>query len=330
MARCSSSAARRCMREPREHWRSSTSVASTRSSSSWPITSVGATTPRRRSTIRSWRARRRSGAGRMSKRLPISGWPSLAANTFRIARRIRCVESMPSSGKARYGSRSVSIWSSSSSSRRSGHSSSAPRTRPAVPHGTTGPASCKASPEVVLRSLSHIAPRPPRSPKVVGCSSSALLPNPALLRSMCSPASSIAAAANALGRWERALGYCHRALAHGMAVDDLRLKVSALLRMGLTHIQQGEVAAGLRRCEEAQSLSPTPYDAAALRGIRAYGLIKQGHLVDGIAELKDVLDWYARSNLRFTRSQFMLWLGEAYLRKGDRELAKSVCEDVLA
>ncbi len=142
--------------------------------------------------------------------------------------------------------------------------------------------------------------------------------------------SHLAAAANALGQWERALGYCQRALAHGMAVDDLRLKVSALLRMGSTHIQQGDVAPGLRRCEEAQGLSPTPYDAAALRGIRAYGLIKQGHLVDGIAELKDVLDWYARSNLRFTRSQFMLWLGEAYLRKGDRELAKSVCEDVLA
>jgi class 3 adenylate cyclase/tetratricopeptide (TPR) repeat protein len=140
----------------------------------------------------------------------------------------------------------------------------------------------------------------------------------------------LAAAANGLGQWERALAYCRRSLDHGMAVDDLRLKVSALLRMGLTHIQRGEVAAGLRRCEEAQALSPTPYDAAAVRGIRAYGLVKEGRLAEGIAELEDVLAWYARSNLRFTRSQFTLWLAEAYRRRGELEQARSVSEDVLA
>jgi class 3 adenylate cyclase/tetratricopeptide (TPR) repeat protein len=139
----------------------------------------------------------------------------------------------------------------------------------------------------------------------------------------------LAAAANALGQWDRAVGYCQRALSHGMAVDDLRLKVSALLRMGLTHIQKGEVSVGLRRCEEAQALSPTPYDAAAVRGIRAYGLIKDGRLAEGIVELKDVLEWYARSNLRFTRSQFTLWLGEGYLATGELELARAAAEDVL-
>jgi class 3 adenylate cyclase/tetratricopeptide (TPR) repeat protein len=138
----------------------------------------------------------------------------------------------------------------------------------------------------------------------------------------------LAAAANALGQWDRAVGYCQRALSHGMAVDDLRLKVSALLRMGLTHIQKGEISAGLRRCEEAQALSPTPYDAAAVRGIRAYGLIKEGRLNEGIIELKDVLDWYARSNLRFTRYQFMLWLGEGYLAAGELELARNAAEEV--
>jgi class 3 adenylate cyclase/tetratricopeptide (TPR) repeat protein len=140
----------------------------------------------------------------------------------------------------------------------------------------------------------------------------------------------LAAAANALGQWDRAVSYCQRALSHGMAVDDLRLKVSALLRMGLTHIQKGEVATGFERCEEAQALSPTPYDAAALRGVRAYGLIKVGRLAEAIAELKDTLDWYARSNLRFTRYQFTLWLGEAYLDADERGLARSAAEEVLA
>jgi class 3 adenylate cyclase/tetratricopeptide (TPR) repeat protein len=141
--------------------------------------------------------------------------------------------------------------------------------------------------------------------------------------------SHLAAAANALGQWNRAFGYCHRALGHGLAVDDLRLKVSALLRLGLTHMQKGEVTAGLGRCEEAQALSPTPYDRAALRGIRAHGLVLVGRLSEGIAELTDVLDWYARSNLHFTRYQFMLWLGEAYLRAGALEPARQTAEEVL-
>jgi class 3 adenylate cyclase/tetratricopeptide (TPR) repeat protein len=142
--------------------------------------------------------------------------------------------------------------------------------------------------------------------------------------------SHLAAAANALGQWDQALTYCQRALSHGVAVDDLRLKASALLRMGLTHIQKGEIATGMRRCEEVQALSPTPYDAAAVRGIRAYGLVKEGQVAEGIAELKEVLDWYARSELRFTRYQFTLWLGEAYLKAGALDLARDVSEEVLA
>jgi tetratricopeptide (TPR) repeat protein len=113
-------------------------------------------------------------------------------------------------------------------------------------------------------------------------------------------------------------------------VDDLRLKASALLRMGLTHIQKGEIATGMRRCEEVQALSPTPYDAAAVRGIRAYGLVREGQVAEGIAELKEVLDWYARSELRFTRYQFTLWLGEAYLKAGALDLARDVSAEVLA
>jgi len=42
-----------------------------------------------------------------------------------------------------------------------------------------------------------------------------------------------------------------------------------------------------------------------------------------------VLEWYARSNLRFTRSQFTLWLGEGYLATGELELARAAAEDVL-
>jgi len=146
----------------------------------------------------------------------------------------------------------------------------------------------------------------------------------------CRTLAHLAAAANALGEWDRALRYCERALEYGLAVDDLRLKVSALVRMGSTHVQRGDGPAALRRCEEAQALAPTPYDAAAVRAIRAYGLVKQGRVTEGVTELEDVVAWYARSHLRFTRSQFGLWLADAYLRKGDSSRARSLAEDVLA
>src|SRR5262249_23159949 len=83
-------------------------------------------------------------------------------------------------------------------------------------------------------------------------------------------------AANASGEWARSLGYCRRALEHGKAVNDLRLKVVGWWRTGSTHVQQGDVEAGLRCYEEAFALNPIPFDAAMARAGRAYGLVKAG------------------------------------------------------
>src|SRR4029453_19634794 len=69
-------------------------------------------------------------------------------------------------------------------------------------------------------------------------------------------------AANALGEWHRSLAYCQRALQHGLAVDDLRLKVVGWWRTGATHVQRGDPVRGLQCCEEALALAPIPFDAA--------------------------------------------------------------------
>jgi class 3 adenylate cyclase/tetratricopeptide (TPR) repeat protein len=91
--------------------------------------------------------------------------------------------------------------------------------------------------------------------------------------------------ANAQGAWEEGLAYCQRALEHGRAVDDLRLKISALIRTAATHIQRGDWDAGLRECDEALALGPTPFDAAAARAIRGHGLARGGAVDEGIAQL---------------------------------------------
>ena len=52
-----------------------------------------------------------------------------------------------------------------------------------------------------------------------------------------------------LGDWERSLEYCRRSLAHGQALGDLRLRAAGWWRTGSTHIQRGDVAAGLECCE---------------------------------------------------------------------------------
>ena len=88
-------------------------------------------------------------------------------------------------------------------------------------------------------------------------------------------------AANASGEWARSLECCRRALEHGKALNDLRLKVVGWWRTGSTHVQRGDVEAGLRCYEEALALSPIPFDAAMARAGRAYGLVKAGEVAAG-------------------------------------------------
>ncbi|WP_088280906.1 AAA family ATPase [Ideonella sp. A 288] len=130
----------------------------------------------------------------------------------------------------------------------------------------------------------------------------------------CRTLSQLIPAANALGLWSRGLTYCDRAMAHGIAMDDLRLKASALIRLASTQIQRGDWQAGLQCCEQAQALAPVQYDAAALRAVRGYGLIKAGRPDEGRAELEAALTWYDRAHLRFTQTLFSTWLAEGWMR----------------
>ncbi|MGH9364607.1 MAG: ATP-binding protein, partial [Thermoanaerobaculia bacterium] len=114
-------------------------------------------------------------------------------------------------------------------------------------------------------------------------------------------------ATNVMGEWERGLEYCRRALEHGQAVNDLRLKVAGWWRTGSTHVQRGDVDAGLRCCEEALALSPIPFDAANIKAVRGYGLVKAGKTEAGIAELTEALSWLDQSHLGYFRAFYGLW-----------------------
>ncbi len=140
----------------------------------------------------------------------------------------------------------------------------------------------------------------------------------------------LSTAANALGEWKQSLEYCHRAVEHGQAVDDLRLKVVGWYRTGSTHIQRGDPKTGLQCCEEALALSPIPYDTAMIKAIRGHGLVKVGEAAAGTAELAEAVAWFDRSHLRYTRSVFALRLAEAHLRQGERLRARAIFEEVLA
>ena len=75
-------------------------------------------------------------------------------------------------------------------------------------------------------------------------------------------------AAIALGDWDASLKYCRRVVEYGTTLDDLRLKVVGLSRMGATYVQQGDLEPALQCCDDALALGPTPYDAAMMKGIR--------------------------------------------------------------
>jgi class 3 adenylate cyclase/tetratricopeptide (TPR) repeat protein len=137
-------------------------------------------------------------------------------------------------------------------------------------------------------------------------------------------------AANALGEWQRSLAYCDRALEHGIAANDLRLKVSAYIRFASTQIQRGDWHAGLAYCDQAQALSPVQYDAAALRAIRGYGLIKSGCIEEGVAEIETALIWYDKASLRYTQALFTTWLSEGLVRSNSIARALPLLRGLLA
>jgi tetratricopeptide (TPR) repeat protein len=141
--------------------------------------------------------------------------------------------------------------------------------------------------------------------------------------------SHLSPAAIALGDWGASLKYCRRLLEYGTTLQDLRLKVVGLWRMGGTYIQQGDPKLGLQYCDEALALGPLPYDAAMTKAMRGYGEIKTGMFDTGIGDLSEAVDWLERSRLRYGRLRFALWLAEGHLRRDDRAAARSLSESVL-
>jgi tetratricopeptide (TPR) repeat protein len=136
-------------------------------------------------------------------------------------------------------------------------------------------------------------------------------------------------AATALGEWDRSLSYCRRILEHGVTLNDARLRVIGLWRMGAVHIYQGHLERGLQCCNEALALGPLPFDAAMAKGIRGYGEVRAGRLDAGIADLTESVTWLENSRLRYTHAHYALRLAEGYLRRGDRALARPLIESVL-
>jgi DNA-binding NtrC family response regulator/tetratricopeptide (TPR) repeat protein len=132
-----------------------------------------------------------------------------------------------------------------------------------------------------------------------------------------------------LGDWPRALDYCRRALEHGQAVDDLRLKVVGWSRMGSTQVHRGDHLEGLRCLDEARALSPIEFDAAMIKVARGHALIKGGNAAAAIPEMVEAVAWFERSHLSYGRAMAALRLAEAYLRSGDRSRARTVLDDVL-
>jgi class 3 adenylate cyclase/tetratricopeptide (TPR) repeat protein len=146
----------------------------------------------------------------------------------------------------------------------------------------------------------------------------------------CRTVTHLSPTANALGEWDRSLRYCKLALEHGVALNDVRLKVYALFRTASAYIQRGDPTRGLKYCEDALVLSPGPFDMAAVRAVRGHGLVRAGRGAEGVIDLEEALGWFGRASLRYTRTQVSLWLAEGRLVEGHHDLARAVAEEALA
>src|SRR5262249_36321569 len=97
-----------------------------------------------------------------------------------------------------------------------------------------------------------------------------------------------------------------------------------------TFVQQGIPAAGLRCCEEALALSPIPFDEAMVKVVRGYGLFKAGRVDEGTAALAEMLAWFDKSQLHFTRSSLAPFLAQASACGGHPAQARQWADEVLA
>ena len=138
-----------------------------------------------------------------------------------------------------------------------------------------------------------------------------------------------AQAAIYLGDWEVSLAYCRRVLAHAATLDDARLKVVGLYRLGSAYICQGEIERGLRCCEEALTLNPLPFDVAMAKVFRGYGEIRAGQLDASIADLTEAIAWFDRSSLHHVRVTPALRLAEGHLSRGELGTARALIDDAL-
>jgi tetratricopeptide (TPR) repeat protein len=78
---------------------------------------------------------------------------------------------------------------------------------------------------------------------------------------------------------------------------------------------------------------PTPWargsGASSTAGRCGYASIKAGDIEAGVAEMEKAVDWFGRSQLRYTRVVFGARLCEGYLRLGDHERARALLEEFL-
>jgi tetratricopeptide (TPR) repeat protein len=133
-----------------------------------------------------------------------------------------------------------------------------------------------------------------------------------------------------LGDWNRSLDYCRRALAHGQAVDDRRLKVVGWWRTGSTHAHRGDPREALRCLDEALALAPIGFDAAMIKMARGHAMVKAGDAAKATPEMVDGVAWLDRSRIRYSRALAALRLAECYLRQQDRSNARPLVDEVLA
>ena len=139
----------------------------------------------------------------------------------------------------------------------------------------------------------------------------------------------LSTACNAIGLWERGFGFCGKALEHGQAVNDLRLKIVGWYRTGSTHTLRGDPETAVRCFDEALKLSPIPFDAALASGFKGFALAKAGKAEEGIGLLKDSLAWLEQAHIPYTSAFVGVCLAESYLRAGERGAAQAVAETVL-
>jgi predicted ATPase/class 3 adenylate cyclase len=127
-----------------------------------------------------------------------------------------------------------------------------------------------------------------------------------------------------IGEFERALDAYARTCTIGAAIGDARLQSYAAWSIGLSHAARGDWERGIQACQQGLEKAPDAFTTAVALGFLGFAYLEASTPTAACHTLEQAVAHMSHVQLRQCQGLFMIWLGEAWLLKGDTDKASTL------